>query len=120
MSPDLIIFEITEKTAIEDYKSFKTALENYINQGYKIAIDDTGAGYSGLKTLMEIKPQYIKIDISLIKNVDKDLFKQELMRTFVTLARSTNMKLIAEGIETKEELLTLIEIGVCAGQGYFL
>ncbi|WP_406543202.1 hypothetical protein [Clostridium ljungdahlii] len=49
MSPDLIIFEITEKTAIEDYKSFKNALENYINQGYKIAIDDTGQVIQALK-----------------------------------------------------------------------
>ncbi|AZV58325.1 GGDEF domain-containing protein [Clostridium sp. AWRP] len=120
MSPDSIIFEITEKTAIEDYKSFKSALENYINQGYKIAIDDTGAGYSGLKTLMETKPNYIKIDISFVKDIDKDSFKQELMKTFVNLARATHMRLIAEGIETKEELLALIKIGVCAGQGYFL
>ena len=120
MSPDSIIFEITEKTAIEDYNSFKIALNNYVNQGYKIAIDDTGAGYSGLKTLAETKPHYIKIDMDLVRNIDKDNFKQAIMKTFVSLGNSTNMKLIAEGIETEEELTTLINLGVYAGQGFFL
>lgn len=120
MSPDSIIFEITEKTAIEDYNSFKIALDNYVNQGYKIAIDDTGAGYSGLKTLAETKPHYIKIDMDLVRNIDKDSFKQAIMKTFVSLSNATNMKLIAEGIETKEELTTLINLGVYAGQGFFI
>lgn len=120
MSPDSIIFEITEKTAIEDYNSFKIVLDNYVNQGYKIAIDDTGAGYSGLKTLAEIKPHYIKIDIDLIRNIDKDTFKQAIIKTFVSLSNTTNMKLIAEGIETEEELSTLVGLGVYAGQGFFL
>lgn len=120
MSPDLIIFEITEKTAIEDYKSFRVALDNYVDQGYKIAIDDMGTGYSGLRTLMETKPHYIKIDISFIRNIDKDSFKQELVKTFVTLGKSTDMNIIAEGIETESELSKLIELGVSSGQGYFL
>ncbi|KAA8674661.1 GGDEF domain-containing protein [Clostridium sp. HV4-5-A1G] len=120
MSPDVIIFEITEKTAIEDYKDFKRAVDNYVDQGYKIAIDDMGTGYSGLKTLMETKPHYIKIDISFIRDIDKDNFKQELVKTFVTLGQSTNMNIIAEGIETESELAKLIELGVCSGQGYFL
>lgn len=120
ISPDSIIFEITEKTAIKDYKGFKTALDNYVRQGYKIAIDDMGTGYSGLKTLMETKPHYIKIDISFIKDIDKDLFKQELVRTVLSLAKATNMEIIAEGIETEAELLKLINLGVTYGQGYFL
>lgn len=118
--PEAIIFEITEKTAIQDYKSFKNVLNNYKNQGYKIALDDTGAGYSGLKTLSQTKPHYIKIDIELIKDIDKDSFKQSILKSFVSLSESNNMKLIAEGIETKEELLTLMNLGVYAGQGYFL
>lgn len=120
MSPETIIFEITEKTSIEDYKTFKGALENYMEQGYKIAIDDTGSGYSGLKMLVETKPHYVKIDMDLIRDIDKDSFKQELIKCFVSLAAVTRMKLIAEGIETREELLTLIDLGVYAGQGYFL
>lgn len=120
MSPDCIIFEITEKTCIEDYKGFKQALSNYVDQGYKIAIDDTGSGYSGLKMLNETKPHYVKIDMDLIRDIDKDYFKQSLLECFVKLSEATNMKLIAEGIETEEELKTLIKLGVYAGQGFFI
>lgn len=120
LSPENIIFEITEKTAIEDYNSFKKILSHYINQGYKIAIDDTGAGYSGLKTLCETRPHFIKIDMDLVQNINNDTFKQAILKTFVSLSEITGMKLIAEGIETEEELITLINIGVYAGQGYFI
>lgn len=120
ISPETIIFEITEKTAILDYKSFTNVLNNYTNQGYKIAIDDTGSGYSGLKTISETKPNYIKIDIDLIRNIDSDSFKQSLIKAFVSFTKSTKINLIAEGIETKEELKTLIDLGVYAGQGFFL
>ncbi|KOA18294.1 phytochrome-like protein cph2 [Clostridium homopropionicum DSM 5847] len=120
ISPESIIFEITEKTAIEDYKSFSMALNNYTEQGYQIAIDDTGSGYSGLKTLYETKPHYIKIDMDLIRDIDKDYFKQALIKSLVMFAKSTNMKVIAEGIETEEELSTLINLNVHAGQGYYI
>lgn len=118
--PESIIFEITERTAIEDYKSFTTVLKNYTEQGYKIAIDDAGAGYSGMRTITETKPHYIKLDMNLIRDIDKDFFKQATIKSFVYLSNATNIKLIAEGIETKEELQTLIRLGIYAGQGYFL
>lgn len=115
-----IIFEITEKTAIKDYKKFNEALSHYKEQGYKIAIDDIGAGYSGLKMLSEVKPHYVKIDMDLIRDIHKDTFKQALIECFVKLSKTTNMKLIAEGIECKEELEKLIDLGVYGGQGFFL
>lgn len=120
LSPTEIIFEITEKKAVNNYKAFRNTIENYISQGYKIAIDDMGAGYSGLRMLAETQPQYIKIDMDLIRNIDKDIIKQELIRTFYAFSEITSMKLIAEGIETVDELNTLIDIGVHYGQGYFL
>lgn len=120
ISPRSIIFEITEKTSIEDYKGFRAALDHYINQGYKIAIDDTGSGYSGLKMLSETKPHFVKIDMDLIRDININQFNQALIKCFVSLADVTGMKLIAEGIETEAELLALIDLGVYAGQGYFL
>jgi EAL domain-containing protein (putative c-di-GMP-specific phosphodiesterase class I)/GGDEF domain-containing protein len=120
ISPESIIFEITERTCVKDYKSFKAALDNYLEEGYKIAIDDTGSGYSGLKMLSETKPHYIKIDMELIRDIHKDTFKQHIISGLVSLANSTNMKLIAEGIENKHELEKLIELKVYAGQGFFL
>lgn len=115
-----IIFEITEKSSIEDYKSFRKVLDNYTSQGYKIAIDDTGSGYSGLKLLAETRPQFIKIDMDLVRNIDKDAVKQGLMKAFYEFSVLANMKIIAEGIETIDELKTLIQIGIPYGQGYFL
>lgn len=115
-----IIFEITEKNSIEDYKSFRRVLDNYTSQGYKIAIDDTGSGYSGLKLLAETRPQFIKIDMDLVRNIDKDTLKQALMKAFYEFSVVTNMKIIAEGIETIDELNTLINIGIPYGQGYLL
>lgn len=120
ISPNSIIFEITEKTAIKDYSSLQSALKYCYSQGYRIAIDDAGSGYSGMKNILEISPQFLKIDIDLIRGIDKANFKQAIVNSFVNLATSTNIKLIAEGIETKEELETLINLGVYAGQGFFL
>ncbi len=65
-----VIFEITEKTAIEDYTNFRKALDNYKSQGYKIAIDDTGSGYSGLRLLAQSYPHFIKVDMELIRGID--------------------------------------------------
>lgn len=93
ISPESIIFEITERTCIKDYNSFKQAIENYYDEGYKIAIDDTGSGYSGLKTLSHIKPNYIKIDIDLIRDIHKDTFKQNLISSILLLANKENMEL---------------------------
>lgn len=120
IDPTNIIFEITEKTSIDDYRSFRRILDNYTSQGYKIAIDDTGSGYSGLRMLAETRPQYIKIDMQLVRDIDKDNLKQALIRAFYDFAVSTNMKIIAEGIETVSELYTLIDIGIHYGQGFLL
>ena len=115
-----VIFEITEKTAIEDYKNFRKVLDIYISQGYKIAIDDTGAGYSGLSLLAQTYPHYIKIDMALVRNIDKDGLKQAMLKALNEFALITNSKIIAEGIETIDELATIIELGIPYGQGYFL
>ena len=120
IDPENIIFEITEKSSVNDFKTFKNVIDNYKEQGYKIAIDDVGAGYSGLSLLAEIRPQYLKIDMSLIRDVDKDGLKQALLKTLYDFCLVTNIKMIAEGIETVNELNTLIDIGVHYGQGYFI
>jgi len=120
MNPQNLVFEITERNAIEDLKNFRKILEHYTNQGYKIAIDDTGSGYSGLLLLAETNPQYIKIDMELIRNIDKDFIKQSLLKTLKQFASSVNIKVIAEGIETEKELETLIELDIDYGQGFFL
>ncbi|MFZ5354724.1 MAG: EAL domain-containing protein [Bacillota bacterium] len=120
INPSNIIFEITEWSFIEDYRNFKSVINNYINQGYRIAIDDTGAGYSGLRMLAEMHPNYIKIDMELIRDIDKKVINQALIKTLNDFAAATNMHIIAEGIETIDEITTLIDLGIKYGQGYLL
>lgn len=98
-----IVFEITERTSIQDFNNFKKKLAILRKKGFSIAIDDAGAGYSSLQAIAELQPDYIKLDMSLIHGIDKDPVKEALVETFVTFAKRINAILIAEGIETKEE-----------------
>ena len=120
INPLSLIFEITEKTSIDNYKNFNEVIDYYKSQGYKIAIDDVGTGYSGLSTIAKTRPNYIKMDMSLITNVTRDNFKKAIIKSFVEFSNSTNTKIIAEGIEDINDLHTLIEIGVHYGQGYLI
>lgn len=115
-----IIFEITERTAVIDSTAFLASIEHYKNQNYSIALDDVGDGYSGLNTIANASPNMIKLNMSLIRDIDKDETKQLLCKAMVDFCKSTNIKLIAEGIEKEEELETLIKLKVDLGQGYFL
>ena len=120
INPDRIVFEITEREAVNNIRDFKKAVQNYKDQDYQIAIDDAGAGYSGLNMISDIHPHYIKLDMNLIRDIDKDHTKQALIKSMSEFAMLSNTFLIAEGIETEKELLKLIEIGVHYGQGYFI
>jgi diguanylate cyclase (GGDEF)-like protein len=115
-----IVFEITERNAIVDKKAFLDSIEHYRKQNYGIAIDDVGSGYSGLNAINEIKPDIIKLDMNLIRNIDKDETKQFLCKAMIDFGKNAEIKIIAEGIETEEELQMLIKLGVDFGQGYFL
>jgi len=115
-----VVFEITERNSIKDFPGFRKALEHYRKQGFLVAIDDAGAGYSSIQAIAEIQPDFIKIDMSLIRNVDKDRTKQAVLETLVTLAGKINSSLIAEGIETYEELAVIKGLGIGLGQGFYL
>ncbi|MDF2654441.1 MAG: hypothetical protein K0R19_915 [Bacillota bacterium] len=120
ISPGNIIFEITERNIIKDLNGFIATVAHYKSQDYKIAIDDAGAGYSGLNLISDINPNYIKLDMKLIRNVNSDGLKAALVKGMVELSKISNIRLIAEGIESGEELETLIGLGVQYGQGYFI
>lgn len=120
INPLSLILEITEKTSIDNYINFNEVIDYYKSQGYKIAIDDVGTGYSGLTTIANTRPNYIKMDMSLITNVTRDNFKKAIIKAFVEFANTTNIKIIAEGIEDVCDLYTLIEIGVHYGQGFLI
>lgn len=120
IKPQNIIFEITERNVILDMTGFISTINHYRSQDYKIAIDDAGAGYSGLNLISDINPNYIKLDMKLIRNIDSDNLKYALVKGMVELSKASQISLIAEGIETCEELNTLINLGVQYGQGYFI
>ena len=120
ISSSNIIFEITEKNIIKDIDGFIATIDHYKSQDYKIAIDDAGAGYSGLNLISDINPNYIKLDMKLTRDIHTDGLKAALVRGMVELSKISNISLIAEGIETEEEMETLIDLGVQYGQGFFI
>lgn len=120
ITPNNVIFEITERNVIDDMKSFKASVNHYKSQDYKIAIDDAGAGYSGLNLISDVSPDYIKLDMKLIRDINIDSLKHALVKGMVEFSKAANIALIAEGIETYEELVTLVNLGVQYGQGYFI
>ena len=120
ITPNDIVFEITERNVITDMNNFKETIEHYKSQDYIIAIDDAGAGYSGLNLISDVNPTYIKLDMKLIRNVDKDSLKYALVKGMVEFSNVSNIQLIAEGIETYDELDTIVNLGVQYGQGYFI
>lgn len=120
LSPENIVFEITERHSIHEFALFHRTLDHYRSQGYLVAVDDAGAGYSGLTSVAQIRPEFIKIDMSLIQGIDKDPVKRALIETFVTFADKIGSKIIAEGIESQAQAACLIDIGVHFGQGFYL
>ncbi|MBB5324155.1 EAL domain-containing protein (putative c-di-GMP-specific phosphodiesterase class I) [Anoxybacillus tepidamans] len=118
LTPQHVVFEITERQSIDDYASFTKVLDHYRNQGYRIAIDDAGAGYSSLQAIAELRPDYIKIDRSIIHGIDRDNIKAILLETLAIFAQKIGCQLIAEGIETFEELNVVSQLDVPFGQGY--
>lgn len=115
-----IVFELTERTVIEDYDLFMRGVVHYREQGYSIAIDDLGSGYAGLQILARLEPEYVKLSKFLIANIDKRSTKQALVECLGSFCSKIGAQVIAEGIERPEELSYLHSIGVHFGQGYLL
>jgi EAL domain-containing protein (putative c-di-GMP-specific phosphodiesterase class I)/GGDEF domain-containing protein/CBS domain-containing protein len=120
IDPSEILFEISEKDAVADLAGFKKTIDHYKNQNYRIAIDDAGAGYSGLNMIADVHPHFIKLDMKLIRDIEKDAYKKALVKSLWDFCCVTEISLIAEGVETEEELRALIDIGVPYAQGYFI
>jgi EAL domain-containing protein (putative c-di-GMP-specific phosphodiesterase class I) len=120
LSPDRVVLEITEKSAIENYEVFSEALGELTRHGFSIAVDDVGAGYSGLEKIAHLNPRYLKFDRELIREIDSSYIRREMTRALASFAESIGSAIIAEGIERPEERDTLIDLGVEFGQGFLL
>jgi len=90
----------------------------YRKLGFAFALDDVGSGYAGLEALLEIEPEYVKVDRAFVSGVDEDPVRQDVLRGLQSLAEKTGARLIGEGLDTLEELSMLQELGIHFGQGW--
>jgi diguanylate cyclase (GGDEF)-like protein/PAS domain S-box-containing protein len=113
-----VVVEITEHELVADGERLRETLDRLRARGASIAVDDAGAGYAGLRQLMMLRPDLIKLDRGLIEGVASDEAKQALVECFVRFAERTGAAVCAEGIECLDDLLVLARLGVAYGQGY--
>jgi EAL domain-containing protein (putative c-di-GMP-specific phosphodiesterase class I)/GGDEF domain-containing protein len=117
--PDVVL-EISEKEVVGDYSSFRDILEIVRKAKFRIAIDDAGSGYSGLETILYLRPDYIKVADSLVRCLEDDPIKREIIASLASIGRRIQASLIAEGIEREEEHRALVDLGIEWGQGFLL
>jgi PAS domain S-box-containing protein len=113
-----ITVELTEHLRIEDYRSFASAVNPIRRAGGQIAIDDFGAGYASLHHMLRLRPEWLKLDISLTERIDENPLAHEMAAAIISFADNVGLRVIAEGIETEEELDALTELGFSYGQGF--
>ncbi len=115
-----IVLELTERATLEGIGDLQRRMSALRTLGYRIAIDDLGAGYAGLSYFAVVRPEIVKIDMSLVRGVDEDEVKQRVISSIVLLARSMSIRVVAEGVETPAELESLIGLGCDLLQGYLI
>jgi EAL domain-containing protein (putative c-di-GMP-specific phosphodiesterase class I) len=118
LEPENLVIEISERESIENFAIFRELRDAYHELGVRIAIDDAGAGYASLQAIMEIAPDYMKADIALVRGIDTDPPRREVVKGLRGVAERIGAEVIAEGIETEEELRVMRELGIRFGQGY--
>lgn len=120
VAPNRIVIEITEKLVIENYGVFLETMAYFSELGMRFAVDDVGSGYSGLEAISRIKPDYLKIDMSLVRNVHESAVNREMVKAIIALGKGIGSEVIAEGIEVEAEFEVLRKMGADYGQGYLL
>ncbi|HZG41657.1 MAG TPA: EAL domain-containing protein [Longimicrobium sp.] len=120
LRPSSIVVEITEGHGVSDWGRLRAGIRAWRAAGFALAIDDVGSGHSDLRIVAEVEPEYLKIDRSLVAEIDGRRGLRAAVSALVVMGNALSSVVIAEGIETREELATLRSLGVEAGQGYFL
>ncbi len=115
-----LVLEITEHAAVASYAKLRERLRKYRREGLRLAIDDVGAGYASLKHIVELEPDLIKIDRSLVHGAANDRARRSAISAFVLLALEMGATVVAEGVERESDLSTMRDLGVDAAQGYLL
>jgi EAL domain-containing protein (putative c-di-GMP-specific phosphodiesterase class I) len=120
ISHDRVIFEVVESDKVEDSGYLLEILRQYRQAGFRVALDDLGSGFSSLNLLHALRPDFVKLDIALVRDVDSDPFKATLASKIIEAARDLNMGVVAEGIETEAEFRWMRENGATLLQGFYL
>jgi EAL domain-containing protein (putative c-di-GMP-specific phosphodiesterase class I)/GGDEF domain-containing protein len=120
LGPSNLVLEISERHAIQNFAIFGEVISRFSNLGFGIAIDDIGAGFSSLVAVLELNPHFLKIDMALVRGIDDDPHRQEVLHGMQALAQRMDAAIIAEGVETREEMETLHELGIRYAQGFLL
>ncbi len=115
-----IVFEFTEGELVRDVEHLKNIVARYKARGFRTALDDFGAGFAGLSLLAEVQPDIIKIDMALVRGIDADPVRREIVGSIKGLCDRLGIATIAEGIETEGELAVLTDLGITLIQGYLL
>lgn len=113
-----VVLEITERGTVDDVPDLKTRVDRLRALGFRIAVDDLGAGFAGLTTLAQLEPDIVKIDMSLIREIHKQPVKQKLVASIASVCRDLGITMVAEGVETKDERDMVLELGGSLLQGY--
>lgn len=118
LSPSDVVFEISEQESIHNFEVFKEFRDSYRELGFQFALDDTGSGYAGLQTLLEIEPEFIKVDRAFVSGIDHDASRQDMVKALLMMAEKTGARVVGEGLDRIEELEMLGELGIHFGQGW--
>jgi EAL domain-containing protein (putative c-di-GMP-specific phosphodiesterase class I) len=120
VAPDRIVIEITEQEVIRNHAMFRDTMDYFKALGMSFAVDDVGAGYSGLDTIARLRPAYLKIDIGLVRDVHVIPVNRQMVKALIALGHGMEAEVIAEGVQNEEETQVLRAMGVDFGQGYHL
>jgi EAL domain-containing protein (putative c-di-GMP-specific phosphodiesterase class I) len=115
-----VVLEITERASLDAVKDVPGTVRRLREMGFRIAIDDLGAGYAGLTTFAQLEPEYVKLDMSLVRDIHESPVKQKLVRSMTALCKDLGIAVVAEGIEVAEERDAIIGLGCDLLQGYLL
>ena len=120
LDPRQVVIEVTERTYAENQELYSRVLRELRTEGFRIAVDDLGSGYSNLSALADIRPEFLKFDHLFTKDIHRNRIKQDLLGAILSFAMKMDTQVIAEGIETRDELDARRRLGVQLGQGFFL
>jgi EAL domain-containing protein (putative c-di-GMP-specific phosphodiesterase class I) len=115
-----LVFELTEAEKVQDFAFLKCVMEEYRAEGAKIALDDLGSGYSSILRLADLRPDYVKLDQRLVHGAFGDRLRSVLLKAVTEASRELDIRVVAEGVETEDDLKFCADIGVDLVQGYFL